>query len=138
MNDTPQRQYQQPNRRPEVLRVTKTIQPGQAGSLKLLRRYGNALVCVRYREDTASQARYTTVELVVDRSLIQHRPATQVCVCLPWNDSDLRQKAMAQGATWDPATRLWTMPYAAIAALELANQIHSKYPDAHANPRAKP
>lgn len=42
--------------------------PGQRGTRKLLARYGERLVCVRYRYDAASSTRYKTVELVVDRA----------------------------------------------------------------------
>ena len=50
----------------ESCRVVKTLLPAQPGTLKLQRRYGDALLCVRYREDAGGTTRYTIVELVVD------------------------------------------------------------------------
>src|SRR4051812_41936053 len=47
-------------------RIVKRLSASQAGAIKLARRYGDALVCVRYRHDLQGRLRYTTVELVVD------------------------------------------------------------------------
>ena len=49
-------------------RIVKRLAPDQAGAKKLARQYGNALVCVRYRQDPEQGLRYTTVELVVARA----------------------------------------------------------------------
>lgn len=54
-------------------RVTKTLWPQQPGTLKLLQRYGPALLCVRYRHDASHQRRYTTVEIVVDEAALPPR-----------------------------------------------------------------
>ncbi len=35
----------------EGTRVVKKMSPSQPGALKLARRYGDALICVRYRHD---------------------------------------------------------------------------------------
>ncbi len=43
-----------------------TLKPGQRGTKKLLKKYGNRLVCVRYRYDEEKKLRYKTAELVVD------------------------------------------------------------------------
>ncbi|HKX41878.1 MAG TPA: hypothetical protein VJO99_12025, partial [Burkholderiaceae bacterium] len=53
--------------------VVKRLSPTQAGALKLARRYGDALVCVRYRHDAAGRHRYTTVELIIDEAPIVPR-----------------------------------------------------------------
>lgn len=45
-------------------RVVRTLWPGDAGSLRWLRRYGDQLVCVRHREDPAGLRRMVTVELL--------------------------------------------------------------------------
>jgi hypothetical protein len=43
--------------------------PGEPGTQKLLAKYGNRLVSVRYRYDPANGKRYKTVELIVARGL---------------------------------------------------------------------
>ena len=40
--------------------------PGQPGTKKWLEKYGDALICVRYRDDHQSQRRLKTIELVVE------------------------------------------------------------------------
>ena len=57
----------------DTLRVSKEFLPGQPGTLKLSRKYGDTLICVRYRVDAEGLHRYTTVELVVDRVPIVKR-----------------------------------------------------------------
>lgn len=50
------------------MHVLAIRQPGQRGTRKLLARYGERLICVRYRYDAASSTRYKTVELIVDQA----------------------------------------------------------------------
>jgi len=53
--------------------VAKKIKPSQRGALKLTRSYDAELLCVRYLENTDGNERLTTVELVVERTVIQKR-----------------------------------------------------------------
>ena len=50
------------------MHVLAIRRPGQRGTQKLAALYGDRLVCVRYRYDAASGARYKTVELIVDQA----------------------------------------------------------------------
>ena len=43
------------------------LKPGQKGTKRLAEKYGDALVCVRFRYDAELQQRLKTVELVVER-----------------------------------------------------------------------
>lgn len=89
----------------ERLRVVKTMTPGQPGTVKLLRQYGDALICVRYRRGARGHHRYTTVELLV-HARASREP--RVRVRIPWNAPEsLRAAALARGAQWDAATRTW-------------------------------
>jgi hypothetical protein len=42
------------------------MQPGQNGTKALVRKYGERLVCVRYRYDSQTQQRHKTVALIED------------------------------------------------------------------------
>lgn len=53
-----------PLRRTMSSRVT--LPPGRNGTKKLLRQYGDRLLRVRYRYDSETRRRLTTVELIVD------------------------------------------------------------------------
>lgn len=95
----------------EPTRVVKTLGPAQHGAIKLARRYGEALVCVRYRQGLDGQTRYTTVELIVDITTVQRRSLQLTDAELaPRGNARLRAIAMALGARWDPKTRLWHIP----------------------------
>ena len=56
--------------RKSKLHVTKTLGPDQPGAVRLTQKYGDALLCVRYRQDALGLVRYTTVELIVDEAQI--------------------------------------------------------------------
>lgn len=109
----------------ERWRVVKTLQPLQPGTLKLLERYGEALVCVRYREDHERTTRLTTIELIVDRRAARSTRLDRQWVELriEWRESTLRQRAKALGAVLDTQTALWRMPYRAARILGLTHRI---------------
>ncbi len=46
--------------------IIKKLHPDQKGALRLAERFGDRLVCVRYRTDHESGRRFTTVEIVVE------------------------------------------------------------------------
>lgn len=118
----------------EATRVTRSLKPGQPGTLKLMRTYGRGLVCVRYREDARGETRYTTVEIVVDQSPAVRRPTdrSMFLVRIAWGEAELAARAKAMGARWDPAVRMWRMSYKAVKALNLRSRVRPKLPiDAH-------
>ena len=45
-----------------------TLRPGQKATKKLVARFGDRLICVRYRYDTTRRKRFTAVELIVDET----------------------------------------------------------------------
>src|SRR5258706_15786640 len=47
------------------MEIRLTLRPGMSGTKKLLARYGERLVCVRYRYDRATGRRVKTAELIV-------------------------------------------------------------------------
>ena len=106
-------------------RVVKTLRPLQPGTLKLLQRFGSGLVCVRHREDTQRQTRYTTVEIVIDSAPRKNRQrdGQWVEVRIEWRESTLRARAKSLGARLDPQTALWRMPHRAARILGLIDRI---------------
>ena len=50
-----------------------SLVPGQNGPKKLAARYGERLVCVRYRYDAQRKVRHKTVELIVETTLLVPR-----------------------------------------------------------------
>ena len=101
------------------------MRPGRPGTLKLMRRYGGALVCVRYREDALGQTRYVTVELVVDAVPVRKRLGARpmVWVAIAPAERALREAAAKRGATWSPIRRMWSMPQHVAESLGLAGAV---------------
>jgi hypothetical protein len=57
-----------------LMETRLTLRPGQSGTKKVLERYGELLVRVRYRYDHATGRRLKTVELVVESVAWRPRP----------------------------------------------------------------
>jgi hypothetical protein len=50
------------------MRTRLTLPPEQDGAKRLRNRYGERLVCVRYRYDETMKQRWKTVELIIEKS----------------------------------------------------------------------
>jgi len=108
------------------LRVAKKLSPVQPGALKLARKYGDSLVCVRYRLDADGTSRYTTVELIVDRVEVRRRPDRIVGVRIGYEEGSLQSAVKASGAKWDRPAKLWRLPYRVAVGLGLGERIVEK------------
>ena len=90
--------------------VSKRLAPGQNGTKRLQAEYGEALVCVRYRQD--GRKRYTTVELVIEEQALPPRAVRLedfIVVAIGYPERELRAQAKKSGARWDAEQRLWIM-----------------------------
>ena len=101
--------------------VLKKLSPTAPGAKRLATRYGDALVCVRYREDAAGHRRLTTVELVVDERPIPIPPPS--CVRIAYEEAELRCQVKAAGGIWDRKQKVWRVPRAAIRKLKLERRV---------------
>jgi hypothetical protein len=108
-------------------RVGKTLQPGQGGTIKLQRRFGESLLQVRYRYDWTGLFRYTTVELLVDVSPVTRAASLDTLFTLRLSpaESTLLQEAHRHGAEWHEDLLCWILPGRAIQALDLAHRAES-------------
>jgi len=55
------------------MKIKRKLKPGQPGTKKLVEKFGDDLICVRYRYDSAKKTRYKTVELIVDEKSWEKR-----------------------------------------------------------------
>jgi hypothetical protein len=107
----------------EDWRVAKKIKPDQRGAIKHARTYGAELLCVRYRENPDGTERLTTVELVVDRAVIQKRDDPVVWFKIRQDELDLRHQIMSRGARYDGSKYLWRLPRSEVIRLGLRARI---------------
>jgi hypothetical protein len=107
-----------------------TLRPGQSGTKKLLERYGERLVRVRYLYDEASGRRLKTVELIVEsipwrpRARIPRRRDDEiVAVRIAYHEADLRERAKRLGAVWRPAQKLWELTWLNAKRLGISDRV---------------
>ena len=50
------------------MKITKKLLPGQPGTKKLVKKFGNDLFCVRYRYDSERKRKIKTVEIIMEES----------------------------------------------------------------------
>jgi len=103
--------------------VGKTMQVDTPGAIKLTRKYGDSLVCVRYRVSPDGSQRITTIELEIDRVDIQRKSNPIVTVKIYASETKLITMAKAKGARFNAKTRLWRMHRNDAQALGLNNRI---------------
>jgi hypothetical protein len=103
--------------------VSKTMRPGQRGAILLARQYGAKLVCVRYRESRDGDLRITTVELIVERAVVQRRLDALVSFKIHPHEHALLREAHRRGATLDPKTQLWRLPRQDVLRMGLRRRI---------------
>src|SRR5713226_531155 len=94
------------------MEVRLTLRPGMPGTKRLLARYGERLVRVRYLYDEARNRRVKTVELVIAEAPWRgraRRPRRNdhdlVGVRIAWNESELRSAVKQAGAIWRPKAK---------------------------------
>jgi len=100
--------------------VIKRMAPGASGTRRLAERFGESLVCVRYRENAAQGLRYTTVEIIVDQ---RHFNAPEDLVRVAYAETELRSKVKDAGGCWDSKLKLWRLPRSAVRTLGLADRV---------------
>ena len=110
------------------MRTRLTLRPGERGTRKVLSPYGDRLVAVRYRYDEASRRPFKTVEFIVSEADWAPPPprlpdGTPVEEQIAWAEAELREQVKQAGARWNPAKRVWHLPYRQALALGLRQRI---------------
>jgi len=105
----------------------KHLKPGQKGTKRLVEKYGDSLLCVRYRYDEIRGVQLKTVEIVVEekvlRSAPRYRDEDLVKLIVAYTEKSLRERLKAAGGRWDPQEKLWLVRYGSIRGTELEERI---------------
>lgn len=104
------------------------LKPGQKGTKALMEKYGDALVCVRYRYDDETRTRLKTVELIVEKKKLPSAGKNAnkeelVAVRISYGERDMALLAKKLGGWWDPDVRLWYVPGEKVKGTELEKHI---------------
>ena len=107
-----------------------TPRSGQEGTRKLVERFGERLVCVRYLYDAGAGRRYKSVELIVSSAPWrprQRNPSRRddeiVAVRIAYHETDLRERAKRLGALWRPAQKLWEITWRDAKHLDITDRV---------------
>lgn len=114
--------------------VVRTIKPGDKGSLRFLKKYGDQLVAVRYRKN--GRQHLTTIEVIVERRIPKmssaefdaiaiHRPVQIVALRIAYNETELHSKIKQAGGSWNRKSKVWELVYRNAVALGLKDRIIS-------------
>lgn len=100
------------------MKTHKHLKPGESGTVRLVERFGDALLCVRYRYDAIRDMRIKTAEIIVDerpgRGVPRIRESDMVYLHIPFTMQALRERLKSVGAKWDPAQKLWRVRWGLI------------------------
>ncbi|MBI1880120.1 MAG: hypothetical protein HYR94_18185 [Chloroflexi bacterium] len=105
------------------MRTRLTLWPGQKGTKRLLTKYGERLVCVRYRYDVGRRRRYKTVELIEEEAVWLPDPGEVVQVRVEWGEADLARQVKQAGGVWKSQEKVWELPLGEVMALGLEDRI---------------
>jgi hypothetical protein len=126
-------------------RVRRSLKPGVAGTLRWLRTYGDALICVRHREDPAGLRRMVTVEIVV--AALPNAPSPSAglaatayyAVRVAPDARNLQRTMRALGGRWHAADGVWYVPGQALREAGLLDLVaYCRWPKGKSRPDAKP
>lgn len=107
------------------MHVGLTLKPGEKGTKKLVRKYGDRLVRVRYRYDEKRKKRYKTVELIVEE-VDWEPPLTDdeiVEIRIEWGEVTLGREVRRSGGTWNAEKRVWELRYDQVKRLNLKDRM---------------
>lgn len=109
--------------------ITKrTVYPGQPGSKKWQKLYGNRLLCVRYKYDDENGKRITTIELIADEQDWQPKktfiPKNKIVYLrIDYGELDLARKVKSMGGRWNRAKKVWELAYSYVQILGLVERM---------------
>ena len=106
----------------------RKVYPGEPGSKKWQKLYGDKLLCVRYKYDEQNKKRITTIELIADEQ--DWKPNTTfipknkiVQLSIIYGEVDLARKVKTLGGKWNKDKKVWELAYGDVQALGLAKRI---------------
>jgi len=112
------------------MKTRLSLAPGQNGTTKLLAKYGDRLVCVRYRYDADRHVRHKTVELIVETAPWnpvarqgRREPYDMVAVRIDYSETTLRERIKDAGGIWRARQRLWEIDWKTVRELRLQGRV---------------
>lgn len=111
------------------MKTRAILKPGQNGTKKFVEKYGDTLVCVRYRYDAEKRKQYKTIEIIVSESDWTPPPSRfsdsmLVSLKIGIKETAAQEQVKAVGGRWDREKKFWYVPYGCIAGTKLEKFIY--------------
>ena len=94
--------------------------------MRLQEKYGDALLCVRYRYDENREVKLKTVEIIVEEKPLRiprFKDGDVVPVAVTYDEMEFREQLRKMRAKWDPQVKLWFVPFRLIRGTPLESRI---------------
>ncbi|KPJ96647.1 MAG: hypothetical protein AMJ53_00210 [Gammaproteobacteria bacterium SG8_11] len=106
----------------------KTLLSGQPGTKKWIDKYGQNLICVRYKYDADRKIKMKTVELKVEEEpweVNSRKIAANkiVGIRIKFGEVQLGRTVRNAGGKWNRTKKLWEMKYQDVVNLGLTDRI---------------
>ncbi|MFQ5865040.1 MAG: hypothetical protein ACE5IW_07415 [bacterium] len=110
------------------MKTRRKLIPGQPGTKKWVEKYGENLICVRYRYDSERKRKIKTVELIVEEGPWEadsrRIPNNKIVyVRIKYNEIYLRKVVKGAGGRWNKEKKLWELPYGEVKQLGFTDRM---------------
>lgn len=110
------------------MRTKRKLLPGAPGTKKMVAKYGERLICIRYRYDAQRRKKIKTVELIEDEHDWhpdeRRIPANKVVkVKIAYGEIELGKLMRRVGGRWNRQEKAWEVPYFQAVNLGLQDRI---------------
>ncbi|MFZ0453581.1 MAG: hypothetical protein WCE54_14990 [Ignavibacteriaceae bacterium] len=110
------------------LRTGKILKPNQPGTKKWVEKYGDDLICVRYRYDERNEKKLKTVEIIVEeRNWKKRKDIIPFNKLLPlrinYEETWIWGLVKSAGGKWNSKKKVWSLAYGQIISLGLEKRI---------------
>lgn len=108
-------------------RAIKKVSPGKPGTKKLVEKYGDRFICMRYRNDYERNKRLKTIEIIIEEKElkpINKIPANKTMhLRVAYGEIEVASLVKHAGGKWNRAKKYWELPYQQVKSLGLEGRI---------------
>jgi hypothetical protein len=110
------------------MKTQRKLIPGQPGTKKWMEKYGEKLVCIRYRYDHERKMKLKTVEMIVEETpwepAAKKIPANKIVdLRIRFGEIELGRQVKAAGGLWNREQKVWKLAYGEAQRLGLETRI---------------
>ena len=120
-----------------IMKIKLIRKAGQNGTKKLVSKYGNRLVCIRYRYDEIRKKKYKTIELIIEENDWEPNNKLKkdevMFVQVDLNERELQKRVKKAGGKWNQESMLWEISYERVLQLGIEDRIRPTFTNCNKN-----